>query len=114
MPLADPRACWPRARLRDNIRDDYMLVDIAPSLLGQALGLGNRDVTQLLLAARHRGQTLYPVSEWPLFVYVARIVDNEVLKSHAFTSRQIQPIAWGAIFCARKDAEQYAAQYRER
>jgi hypothetical protein len=97
-PLAAPRACWEKARLRDAVRDDYMLIDIKPALEGQAFGLGAVDITQLIISARFCGQTLYPVSGWPLVVYVARIVDNAVLKSGAFAREQVELIAWGRYF----------------
>ena len=78
-PLAAPRACWERARLRDIVRDDHMLIDIEPALEGQSSGLGAADITRLIISAFFRGKTLYPVSEWPFHVYVARIVDDTVV-----------------------------------
>ena len=71
-PLAAPRACWERARLRDIVRDDQ-------ALEGQSSGLGAADITRLIISAFFRGKTLYPVSEWPFHVYVARIVDDTVV-----------------------------------
>ena len=107
-PLSAPRACRQRGRLHDELRDDYMLVDIDPPLPGQRFGLGGADVTSLVISSRHRGQTLYPVSEWPSHVYVARIVDNTVPAS-ALSKGQVELIAWGAIFKSLREASDYAA-----
>lgn len=108
-PLAAPRACRQRARLHDELRDDYMLVDIEPPLPGQRLGLGGYDVTSLVLSSRHRGQTLYPVSEWPTYVYVAHVLDNEIPSSGMLSKGQLKLIAWGAIFRSLREALAYAA-----
>lgn len=107
-PLAAPRACWQQAQLRDNVRDDYMLIDIEPALDGQRFGLGATDITQLIVSARRQGQTLYPISEWPFFVYVARIVDEAVLESHVFTREQVELIAWGMLFRTHEEASDHA------
>jgi len=111
-PLAAPRACWWRARLRDAARDDHMLVDIEPALSGQRFGLGCADITQLIISARHRGKTLYPISEWPSLVYVSRIVDTAIIESQSFAREQIELIAWGAIFRTREEASDHAQRFQ--
>lgn len=111
-PLAAPRACWEKARLRDEVRDDHMLIDIEPRLPGQRVGLGSVDITQLIISARHQGNTLYPVSEWPLFVYVARILDRRIIESRSFTREQIDLIAWGALFRTRQEASDHAQRFQ--
>ncbi len=108
-PLAVPRACSQRARLHDELRDDYMLVDIEPPLPGQRFGLGRSDVTSLVISSRHRGQTLYPISEWPSHVYVARVVDNKSPPASALSKGQLELIAWGAVFKSLREASDYAA-----
>jgi hypothetical protein len=110
--LAAPRACWERARLRDVVRDDHMLIDIEPGLTGQRFGLGSVDITQLIISARHRGETLYPISEWPLFVYVARILDRAIIESLSFTREQIELLAWGALFRTREEALDHAQRFQ--
>ena len=111
--LAAPRACWQKARLRDEARDDYMLIEIEPVLDGQRFGLGDKDITSLIISSRHRGQTLFPISEWPSFVYVARIVDDVVLSSVSFTREQVELIAWGTLFRTLEGAAEHAERYRQ-
>jgi hypothetical protein len=98
------RACWIEARLRDASRDDYMLVRIDPPLIGQPYGLGDRDIHRVLLATRHAGRTLFPVTEWPAFVYVIRILDNAILKTKQFSPNQVQMIRWGVLLKERPGA----------
>jgi hypothetical protein len=111
-PLADPRACWEKARLRDNVRDDHMLIDVEPALDGQRFGLGPSDITQLIVSARRGGQTLYPISEWPFFVYVARILDEATIDSREFTREQVDLIAWGTLFRTREEALALAMRFQ--
>ena len=99
--LRDPCACWQRQRLRDDVRDDYLLVDIAPPVRGQKYGLGDKDINQLILASKHQGVTLFPVTEWPAHVYVFRVLDEALLKQANFQAQQVEMIAWGIIFRSR-------------
>jgi hypothetical protein len=102
--MGEPRACWRKARLRDMGRDDWMLVAIEPPVIGQPYGLGREDIYQLLLATRHQGQTLFPVSEWPAHVYVVRILDKSVLDQEEFGASQTEIIEWGVLHRTYEDA----------
>jgi hypothetical protein len=97
-PLSEPRACWAKARLRNAARDDYMLIEIKPPLIGQPFGLAGEDITQLIISTRLQGDTLYPITQWPVSVYVSRILDGTILTTRSFKSNQVELIAWGMIF----------------
>lgn len=103
-PLSEPRACSAVDRLHDAVRDDYMLVEIFPLLSGQRFGLGDKDISLLLLSTRHEGQTLFPITEWPSHVYVARILDNIALQTRSFGPSQVELIAKGTLYRSRDDA----------
>lgn len=89
-----------------------MLIDIEPELTGQSLGRGAADITRLIISAFFQETTLYPVSEWPFHVYVARIVDDTVLESHTFTREQVELIAWGTLFRTREEASELARRFQ--
>ena len=103
-PEAQLRACWAQGRLRTSSRDDWMLVRIEPPLIGQPYGLGDRDLERVLLATRHAGTTLFPVTEWPAFVYILRIVDDTILETKTFSPDQVQLIRWGVLHRGRPRA----------
>jgi hypothetical protein len=97
-PLSEPRACWAKARLRNAIRDDYMLIEINPALIGQSFGLADKNITQLIISTRLEGYTLYPITRWPVPVYVSRILDEAILATLLLKENQVELIAWGMIF----------------
>lgn len=111
--LSRPRRCTTLARLRDDQRDDYMAVEIDPPLIGQPFGLGESDVRRLILATRHCGHTLFPVDEWPAYVYVARILDEAAIRTGVFRCEDVQMIAWGMLFQNYEEAEREAVQHNE-
>ena len=110
-PLAAPRACWELVRLADSVRNDHMLIRIEPTLDGQRFGLGAAEVDHLLISARHRGDSLYPVSQWPCMVYVSRVLDMAIVSGGMFDSKQIELIAWGTIFATREEAHKFEQRY---
>ena len=110
-PLTRPRACWVRGRLRNDRRDDYMLVGIDPPLIGQRFGLGAQDIPYLILSTRHAGHTLFPIDEWPAHVYVARLLDESVIQAQRFISNQVELIAWGLLFKSFEDAQAEAQKF---
>jgi len=103
-PLREPRACTTVGRVRDSRRDDYMLVEIDPPLPGQQFGLGEKDISLLILSTRHVGHTLFPIAEWPCYIYVARILDEAVLTSGSFSANQVDLIAKGTLYRSAEDA----------
>lgn len=109
--LASPRACWEKARLKDHVRDDHMLVEVEPPIIGQKYGLGGKDITHLILSARHEGFSLFQVKEWPCHVYVARILDDTIIRTLSFTQSQVTIIAWGMIFHTLDEANVHAKKF---
>jgi hypothetical protein len=96
--LATPRACWAKRRLRDDVRDDYMLIEIEPPLLGQNYGLGSENITELIISTRLQGFSLFPIYHLPCEVYVARILDRKITLTMKFNGGQVELIGWATIF----------------
>ena len=95
--LENPRRCFAIRRLRTHQRDDLLLVRIDPPLAGQKYGLGDRDVDHVVLAPRHRGQSLSPIRRWPLFCHVARLL-TEFEGRDVIRADEVELIAWAAIY----------------
>lgn len=100
--LREPRSCWLKGRLRDDERDDYLLVEVAPPVLGQAYGLGSDEITRLILATRHAGDVLPPREGSPVHVYVLRVRDESIVAAGKFKVGQVEPMCWGIAYCDAK------------
>jgi hypothetical protein len=104
----EPTACWPKGRLRDSLRDDYMLVSIKPAIIGQKYGLAAKVINQVILSTRLAGATLYPITVWPCHVYVMRIKNESVLASHVIGNEDVEMISWGTLHSSEEDARRAA------
>ena len=103
--FTEPRACWTRGRITGPYRDDGVWVVIEPALIGQKFGLGDKDITRLILFPRHKGTTLLPVSEWPIHAYVLRAVDEAVFQRGKFSAKEVVELAWGALYRTYEEAK---------
>jgi hypothetical protein len=102
--MGEPRRCWRLRRIISPSRDDLLLIRIDPPLLAEKCGLCGQDIDVVLVATRHRGASLFPINDWPVYVHVAcPMVDNpelrDELKEHEFKS-----IAWAELYQSEEDA----------
>ncbi len=93
--------------MEDLTRNDYMLVSIDPAFRDERIG--PLAIDRLILSTRFEPYSLYPISEWPSHVYVARVVDPSILKTQRFTKEQVELIAWGTLFQTLENARDFAS-----
>jgi hypothetical protein len=96
--LEEPRKCTPITRIRYDKRDDLLLVRIEPGIDGQELGLGDRTLDVVALATRHRGDSLFPIHQWPVCVHVARILTADIEQIDFLSGDDIEAIAWAELY----------------
>jgi hypothetical protein len=82
-------------RLRSELRDDLALVEIDPPLARHVYDT-DEDVQWVILAARHQGTTLFPVTEWPLPVYICRLKNGKP-ESDTLASVDLAILDWGEV-----------------
>ena len=92
----EPRGCRIVRRLRSELRDDLALVEIEPPLPRHVYN-AREDVHWLILGSRHQGTSLFPVSEWPLAVYICRPEDNGKPQTETIASESLTILDWGEI-----------------
>ena len=107
-----PTACWSTGRMRDSLRDDYMLVSISPAIVGQKYGLGSREIDRLILSTRLTETTLFPIQEWPTHVYVMRIKNDSILATLVINKDDVEMIGWGTLHLTEADAWRVAEVLR--
>ena len=93
-----PRRCFRIKRLRSNNRDDLLLMRIDPPLVGQKFGLGAKDIDVVLIATRHKGESLFPVGTWPVCVHVARVILDNPQTRDLIHENELESIAWAEIY----------------
>ncbi len=82
------------------------LVNVSPSINGQDFGVNN-DIDVLILTSRHEGVTLFPVSEFPCFVFIVRSLLPSVESIEYITKKDVEIIGWGEIYRSYHDAENH-------
>jgi hypothetical protein len=103
--LEGPRSCKRIKRVRSDTRDDLLLVRVEPPLIGQPYGLGGRDIDTLLIATRHKGDSLFPIKEWPVFVHVARPLIENPVEREQIHDNEFESIAWAELYATEAAAK---------
>ena len=66
-----PRRCKVLRRIKSELRDDLALVEIIPPLPAVTYDT-DQDIDSLILGSRLEGLSIFPVSRWPLPVYICK------------------------------------------
>ncbi len=106
--MEEPRRCRAIRRVRSRHRDDLLLIEIEPPLIGQKYGFGGRDVHQVLVATRHQGASLFPIRRWPVYVHVALCLADDWQDLEFLADNQIRSIAWAELYKTEKRARRKA------
>jgi hypothetical protein len=61
-------------------------------------------MAQLVLAPHSTGTTLFPVSAFPLPVYVYRILNETIVEGGVLTNSDVELVAWCEIYRTAEDA----------
>jgi hypothetical protein len=107
--LDRPRACYCIRRLHGATRDDYLLARLEPPLSGQPYGLGDRAITNVVIATRHVGASLFPIAEWPVAVHVARPLVADAERLELIADGDLEEIGWAELYPSRAAAENKSA-----
>ncbi|HYM16563.1 MAG TPA: hypothetical protein VEZ14_13485 [Dehalococcoidia bacterium] len=102
----NPRACTVVREVVNPRGDVGLLVVVEPPLLGgKRYGADEDEVRYAVLATRHAGDTLVPISGWPLDVYVIRPRDRhpEAL-TRIEKETEYSIMSWGTLYPTREAA----------
>lgn len=95
--LARPRGCWPQGLIQGPDKREYVLVTVSPPVLGQRWGSA-KDISELILAPRHVGDSLTPPSQSGVPVQIYILKHPALSHVVAFGSADVEMIAWGEVY----------------
>jgi hypothetical protein len=102
--LEGPRACKRLKQVRSDSRDDLLLVRIEPPIIDRLYRFREQDIDTLLLAARRHGESLFPIGQWPVFVYVTRLLIKSPEEREHIYRNEYDLIVWAELYPTEKDA----------
>lgn len=106
-PTLIPRKCWTVERLWSEERKDYFLrIHIEPSIDGRVIGIDKDEVDEVVIATRHKGTSLNPISELPITVFVCYLFNDQMRNTGQISSKDLKLILIGEIYRTLADAEQ--------
>lgn len=95
-----------RGKLSDTEGRSYLWVRVDPPVIGQTYGLGQDDITDLLLSPHFEGDSLFPISKFPTHVYIYRSTDNSITPEQPLSRDTLILEAWGELYETRDQAEE--------
>jgi len=98
----EPRRCRLVKRLRSELRDDLALVAIVPPLPRETYG-SEQDISELILASRHEGESMFPMSPLPIAVHICRGLAGAT-PHKTIRSSELAILNWGEISAVEGDA----------
>ncbi len=105
-PLMGPRACRIEERLLAERDDWLLLVRVEPPL-----PTGRTSEAEWLLASRWKGETLVPMSSWPIGVLVCPLPSPEVKGSGRVSRKDLTIDYWAELYPSRQEAEESLEPY---
>ena len=83
---------------------ECILAKITPGINGQNFG-SPKDIEFVVLAARHEGDSLSSITEFPCFIFVARSLDSDITTRSTIKKSDLQILAWGELYKTKDDAD---------
>lgn len=102
--LNHPIACFKNQKLFGSHPDGYMLCDIQPDLISQNYGINSENICQVILANRHEGYSLFPISSWPAYAHVAIPLIQNIEEMDNINDSLIKLIAWGELYSEKPES----------
>jgi hypothetical protein len=99
----EPRACYIKKRVKNSLRDDFALVTIDPPIHREIYNT-NIDLSEIVLASRLDNASLFPVTEWPVYVYIC-LLKKDLADDLVFIEKDdFSIIDWGVVYPSEQEA----------
>lgn len=98
------RTCTIIKRMAFDSGNECALVKLEPAVIVQTWALVP-DEEYFVIAGRHQGFDLFPITTFPCFVHIARILNRDILSKDTISVSELQNIAWGELYRTAQDAK---------
>jgi len=106
IPNLGPRKCKIMQKLWSEERHDYFLrMQIEPPITGRTFQIEQDEIDEVVVATRHVGTSLYPISNFPIVVYVCYIVNDVIRSTGNVSAKDLKILLVGEMFSNLEDAE---------
>jgi hypothetical protein len=104
-----PWVCKFLSRLAWHSRDDLVLVAVTPEISPNVYSTSSKRgaLKELVIASRFEGDTLFPISSWPMFVYVCVILNDEFKVTGQAGDKDLSLVDWGVIARSKEELAQW-------
>ena len=102
---AEARACRIRGQLDGPHGAEYVWIQIDPPVIGQPYGLESEDIRDLLISPHYEGSSLVSPINYPVPVYVYRVLNTDILANLTFQAEDVALVAWGEIYETKEAAK---------
>jgi len=100
------RRCRFIKKLKFDTGKECALVEIEPPVIGEQFGIRD-DIKYVVLANRHEGSLLFPINEFPCFVFITRPLLDDIFDIEVITKDDLQIMAWGELYKTASDADNH-------
>lgn len=104
-----PRKAYKVKNLKGSERDDFYLIKIDPPIIGQRFGTS--DIEELIIVPRHEGVSLHNITEYPVYVHVARPLIGNIGIVNSIKENEIESIGWAELYKTEQDAKKSLNKY---
>jgi len=104
--FAPTRECTFLKRLRFRTGKECVLVRLSPPVVGQEYGVGT-DIEDFILTNRHEGEEFSPITSFPCFVFIARLLIENPDVPHEIDTHDVEVVAWGELYRTKHDADKH-------
>ncbi len=95
--LISPRKCWSVKKIRTQYRSDLLLARIDPPIVHEVPRADSVSIDYVVLGAMLQGESVLLIKNWPIHVYVGRLIDPE-MQNEEIDAKNIETIAWAELF----------------
>ena len=99
------RKCFTIKRFLTEGRDDYLFIQISPSLNAREYSIADDQISKLIIATRDKGISLFPIIKWPVRVYIIRVLIENPEERDVLKDDELELIDWAELYETEESAQ---------